>query len=231
MLFKIISSPFSALLTNWELTFVSSFFTVEPYINNNGKFNSREQISKLKILTPKAYEQAIGFLRIQDGTNILDTTSIHPESYHLAESFIKELGFNLKDIGTNKLIEVLDNVSVDEYVNKLNTDKYTLEDIIKSLKNPNLDPRDEMPQPILKSDILDIKDLKVGTHLQGTVRNVVDFGAFIDIGLHNDGLVHISKITDKYIKHPSEVLSPGDIVDCYVIEIKDNGKVSLSLMK
>ena len=114
----------------------------------------------------------------------------------------------------------------------LNTDIYTLEDVIKCLKSPNRDPRDEMPQPILKSDVLELEDLKVGMKLQGTVRNVVDFGAFIDIGLHEDGLVHISKITNKYIKHPSEVLSVGDIVDCYVDEIKkDKKKVSLSLLK
>ena len=119
-----------------------------------------------------------------------------------------------------------------KYQEKLKTDQYTLEDVITSLKKPNLDPRDEMPQPLLRSDILEIDDLKVGMKLQGTVRNVVDFGAFIDIGLHNDGLAHISKLTDKYIKHPSEVVSVGDIVDCYVEEIsKEKGKVSLSLLQ
>ena len=120
---------------------------------------------------------------------------------------------------------------MDEYKKKLNTDIYTLEDVISCLKAPNRDPRDDMPQPILKSDVLELSDLKVGMKLQGTVRNVVDFGAFIDIGLHEDGLVHISKITNKYIKHPNEVLSVGDIVDCYVDEIKmDKKKVSLSLL-
>ena len=201
------------------------------YRNNKGKFTSRETVLKEKVLTPKAYEQAIGFLRIQDGTNILDSTAIHPESYDIALSLLKELGLTTNDIGTDLLIKKLDNINIDEYVSKLNTDKYTLEDVITSLKKPNLDPRDEMPQPILKSDVLDVKDLKKGMKLQGTVRNVVDFGAFIDIGLHNDGLVHISKITKDYIKHPSEVLSVGDIVDCYVIDIKDNGKVSLSLIE
>ena len=201
------------------------------YRNNKGKFTSRETVLKEKILTPKAYEQAIGFLRIQDGVNILDSTAIHPESYDIALNLLKELGLSTSDIGTESLIKRLDNINVDEYVSKLKTDKYTLEDVITSLKKPNLDPRDEMPQPILKSDVLDVKDLKKGMKLQGTVRNVVDFGAFIDIGLHNDGLVHISKITKDYIKHPSEVLSVGDIVDCYVIDIKDNGKVSLSLIE
>ncbi|MBR1376629.1 MAG: RNA-binding transcriptional accessory protein [Bacilli bacterium] len=201
------------------------------YRNSKGKFNSREDVKKSKLLTPKAYEQAIGFLRILDGSNILDSTSIHPESYDIALNLIKTLGFGIEDIGTDRLVDALNKVNIDEYVTKLNTDKYTLEDVILSLKKPNRDPRDEMPQPILKSDVLDIKDLKVGMKLQGTVRNVVDFGAFIDIGLHNDGLVHISKITNEYIKHPSDVLSVGDIVDCYVIDIKDNGKVSLSLIE
>ncbi len=200
------------------------------YRNNKGKFNSRKELTK--ILSDKTYEQAIGFLRITDGENILDSTSIHPESYNIAINLLKELNMTLNDIGTNELITKLNNINIEEYTSKLNTDKYTLEDVIKSLISPNRDPRDEMPQPILKSDVLELKDLKVGMKLQGTVRNVVDFGAFIDIGLHEDGLVHISKITDKYIKHPSEVLSVGDIVDCYVYEIKkDKEKVSLSLLE
>ena len=137
-----------------------------------------------------------------------------------------------KDIGTENLINKLNNINIEEYKNKLNTDIYTLKDIISSLKKPNRDPRDEMPKPLLKSDILDIKDLSIGMKLQGTVRNVIDFGAFIDIGLHNDGLIHISKLTDKYIKHPSEVLNVGDIIDCYVIDInKEKEKVSLSLIE
>ena len=141
------------------------------------------------------------------------------------------LGFGLEDIGKEELIKKLDTINLEEYREKLNTDIYTLEDVISSLKKPNLDPRDEMPQPLLKSDVLDIKDLTIGMKLQGTVRNVVDFGALIDIGLHNDGLAHISKLTDKYIKHPSEVLSVGDIVDCYVEDISlEKEKVSLSLL-
>ena len=202
------------------------------YRNNFGRFNSREEIKKKKILSDKVYEQAIGFLRITEGNNILDETGIHPESYDITLKLLKELNCNLDDIGTNELINKLDNINLNEYKNKLNTDIYTLEDIVSSLKKPNRDPRDEMPQPVLKSDVLNIKDLKVGMKLQGTVRNVVDFGAFIDIGLHNDGLVHISKITDSYIKHPSEILSVGDIVDCYVLEInEEKEKVSLSLLE
>lgn len=200
------------------------------YREEKGKINNRKEIEKL--LNEKAYEQAIGFLRITDGDNILDSTGIHPESYNIALELLKELGMTLQDVGSNDLINKLNEINLEEYKDKLNTDIYTLEDVVNSLKRPNRDPRDEMPQPILKSDILELEDLKIGMRLQGTVRNVVDFGAFIDIGLHEDGLVHISKITNKYIKHPSEVLSVGDIVDCYVDEIKlDKKKVSLTLIK
>ena len=141
------------------------------------------------------------------------------------------LDLSVDDLGTDKLIEKLD-IDVDDYSKKLNTDIYTLQDIIECLKKPNRDPRDEMPKPILRSDILHIEDLQVGMKLQGTVRNVVDFGVFIDIGLKNDGLAHISKLTDKYIKHPMEVVNVGDIVDCYVDDINlEKNKVSLSLLE
>lgn len=201
------------------------------YREANGRINSRDEIKKNKLLSDKAYLQAIGFLRVTEGSNVLDVTGIHPESYDVTMKLLDCLDLSLSDIGSSHMSEVLSNINVNEMVSKLNTDKYTLEDIIKSLISPNRDPRDEMPQPILKSDVLDIKDLSNGMKLQGTVRNVVDFGAFIDIGLHNDGLVHISKITDKYIKHPSDVLSVGDIVDCYVIDIDlEKEKVSLSLI-
>ena len=143
-----------------------------------------------------------------------------------------ELGIDLNDIGTPKIVEKLSNIDITEYSNKLGIDKYTLEDIISSLSNPLRDPRDDMPRPILRSDVLKLEDLTIGMKLQGTVRNVVDFGAFIDIGLKNDGLVHISKMSNGYIKHPSEVVSVGDIVDCYVDEIHlDKKKVSLSLLE
>ena len=199
------------------------------YRDKKGKFSSRGEIEK--ILSDKVYEQAVGFLRIPDGNNILDSTGIHPESYNVAMNLLKEINMDLSDVGTEKLVKKLDEVNTNEYKDKLNTDIYTLEDVISCLKAPNRDPRDEMPQPILKSDVLELSDLRVGMKLQGTVRNVVDFGAFIDIGLHEDGLVHISKITNKYIKHPNEILSVGDIVDCYVDEIKmDKKKVSLSLL-
>ena len=197
-----------------------------------GKFTSREEIKKLKGITPKVYEQAIGFIRIPDGVNPLDKTSIHPESYEVAKKLLESIGMNLNDIGTDKLKEKLDNIDIDKVCLDIKTDKYTLKDIIDDLEKPGRDLRDNMPKPILKSDVLTLDDLHIGDKLQGTVRNVVDFGVFIDIGLHNDGLAHISKLTNKYIKHPSEVVSVGDIVDCYVIDInKEKEKVSLSLIE
>ena len=210
----------------------SAINKIIEYREKVGKIKSREEIKKKKLLSDKAYEQAIGFLRITDGDNVLDSTAIHPESYNIALELLKELNFSIKDVGSEELIKKLDSINLEEYKTKLNTDIYTLEDVVSSLKKPNLDPRDEYPQPILKSDVLDIKDLTVGMKLQGTVRNVVDFGAFIDIGLHNDGLAHISKLTNRYIKHPSEVVSVGDIVDVYVDDISlEKQKVSLSLIE
>ena len=200
--------------------------------NENGKINSREEIKKIKGITPKVYEQSIGFMRIIDGTNPLDKTSIHPESYKETENLLKSLNLSKEDIGTEKLKEALKDFDLTKYCEELKIDKYTLEDIVGDLQKPNRDPRDNMPQPLLKSDILHIEDLKIGTKLQGTVRNVVDFGVFIDIGLHNDGMAHISKLTNRYIKHPSEVVSVGDIVDCYVTDISiEKEKVSLSLIE
>lgn len=202
------------------------------YRENKGRINSREEIKKAKLLSDKTYEQAIGFLRITEGNNILDETGIHPESYDITLNLLNLLNSNLNEVGKKELIEKLDNIDINEYANKLRTDIYTLEDVVSSLKKPNRDPRDEMPQPILKSDILDLKDLKVGMKLQGTVRNVAQFGAFIDIGLHNDGLVHISKMSNTYVKDPTDIVSVGDIVDCYVIDInEEKEKVSLSLIE
>ncbi len=200
--------------------------------NKNGRFNSRNELIDNKILSAKVYEQSIGFMRVLDGSNPLDKTSIHPESYDKTTKLLESIGMNYDSLGTEELILKLDNINIDDYSKKLDIDIYTLEDIINSLKKPNRDPRDDFDKPILKSDVLHIEDLKKGMELEGTVRNVVDFGAFIDIGIKNDGLVHISKITDRYIKHPSEVLSVGDIVTCYVDEVfLDKGKVALSLIK
>ena len=200
--------------------------------NKHGRFNSRNELIDNKILSDKAYEQSIGFMRVLDGSNPLDKTSIHPESYDKTTKLLESISMNYDSLGTEELISRLDNIDIDDYSKKLDIDVYTLEDIINSLKKPNRDPRDDFDKPILKSDVLHIEDLKKGMELEGTVRNVVDFGAFIDIGIKNDGLVHISKITDRYIKHPSEVLSVGDIVTCYVDEVfLDKGKVALSLIK
>lgn len=200
--------------------------------NKHGRFNSRNELIDNKILSAKAYEQSIGFMRVLDGSNPLDKTSIHPESYNKTTKLLESIGMNYDSLGTEELISKLDNINIDDYSKKLDIDIYTLGDIINSLKKPNRDPRDDFDKPILKSDVLHIEDLKKGMELEGTVRNVVDFGAFIDIGIKNDGLVHISKITDRYIKHPSEVLSVGDIVTCYVDEVfLDKGKVALSLIK
>lgn len=197
------------------------------YRDENGKIKDRLSIKKL--LSDKVYTQAVGFLRVI-GNNVLDRTAIHPESYDKTLKLLELLNLDIKDIGTEEFNEKL-NIDIKEYSKILEIDTYTLEDIIKSLKKPNRDPRDDMPRPILKSDILEVKDLKVGMKLQGTVRNVTPFGAFIDIGLHNDGLAHISKLSNKFIKHPMEVVNVGDIVDCYVDEIHiDKDKVSLSLV-
>lgn len=202
------------------------------YRDSKGRINSREELKKQKILSDKVYEQAIGFLRITDGDNILDVTDIHPESYDVTLKLLEKIGCTTGDIGSEKLVNALKNINIEEKAKELNTDFYTLDDIVKSLLKPNRDPRDEMPKPILKSDVLHVEDLHIGDKLQGTVRNVVDFGLFIDIGLHNDGLAHISKLSKEYIKHPSELFGVGDIVDCYVIDIKkDQEKVSLSLIE
>lgn len=200
------------------------------YREVHGKITSREEIHQIQGISDKVYEQSIGFIRIQEGTNPLDRTSIHPESYPVAEKLLASLGFTPNDVGSAALKEKL--ATFDLQNSNLEVDSYTLQDIVEALQKPNRDPRDELPKPLLKSDVLHIEDLHLGDKLQGTVRNVVDFGLFIDIGLHQDGLAHISKLTDQYIKHPSELFSVGDIVDCYVIDIKkEQEKVSLSLIE
>ena len=201
------------------------------YREDNGKIKSRSEILDKKILSSKVYEQAIGFMRVIDGDDVLDKTPIHPESYNDTIKLLDNLGFSINDIGSNKLQEALDTIDIDKYSKDNNIDKYTLEDIIKCLKQPNRDFRDDFQKPLLKSDILEIEDLKRGMELEGTVRNVVDFGVFIDIGLHDDGLAHISKLTKDYIKHPMEVVSVGDIVKCWVDDVNlDRKKVSLTLL-
>ena len=209
----------------------SSIEKIINYRESNGKIKSRLELLKNKVLTPKAYEQSIGFMRVIDGDNVMDVTPIHPESYKTAVKLLNDLNLSLDDIGSKNLVDKLSGIDIEEYANNNNVDIYTIKDIVECLKKPNKDFRDDFDKPLLKSDILKIEDLKVGMELSGTVRNVVDFGAFIDIGLHDDGLVHISKMTDKFIKHPSEIVSVGDIVTCYVDDISlDKNRVCLSLI-
>ena len=196
------------------------------------KIKNREEIKKIKGVSDKVYEQAIGFLRIPDSSNPLDNTGIHPESYPLTEKLLEKLNININELNKEENKEILKKQNVKELAQVLDTDVYTLEDIIKELLTPGLDPRDSLDSPVLKSDILHIEDLKVGMELTGTVRNVASFGAFIDIGLHDDGLVHISKMSKSFVKNPNDIVSVGDIVKCYVDNIDlEKQKVSLSLIK
>ena len=202
------------------------------YRLNKGKITSRLEIKKIKGISDKIYEQAIGFLRIIDGTNPLDKTAIHPDNYNDTLDILNKLNLTINDLGSEKLINVLDNVDLESLRKELDISEYTFIDIIDALKRPNRDPREEASKPILKSDVLTIDDVKIGMELTGTVRNVIDFGLFIDVGLHNDGLAHISKLSKNFVKHPSDLFQVGDIVTCYVVDIdKKNEKISLSLLK
>ncbi len=200
--------------------------------DEQGKFTSRNALKKIKGMTDKIYQQSIGFLRILDGENPLDKTPIHPEQYNAVEKLLEKIGLTTKSLGSEELITKLDDLDKKALQQELAIDAYTLDDIILSLKKPLRDPRDEMMKPLLRQDILHIEDLHIGDELQGTVRNVVDFGLFIDVGLKNDGLAHISQLTNQYIKHPKELFNVGDIVTCYVIDISlEKQKISLSLRK
>lgn len=194
---------------------------IVAYREENGRFADRRQLLKVSKLGPKAYEQCAGFLRIHEGGNPLDTTSVHPESYEAAENLLKKQGFSPEDIRGGKLTGLA--LTIKDYgklAEELGIGEITLKDIVKELEKPGRDPRDEMPKPILRTDVLEIKDLTEGMILKGTVRNVIDFGVFVDIGVHQDGLVHISEITDKkFIKHPLEVVSVGDIVEVKVMSV------------
>ncbi len=190
------------------------------YREENGRFTNRKQLLKVAKLGPKAYEQCAGFLRISGGENPLDNTSVHPESYEAAQKLLKKLGFDEEAVREGNLVGLSFMIrNKEKMAQELGIGEITLSDIIKELEKPGRDPRDEMPKPVLKSDILEITDLKPGMLLKGTVRNVIDFGAFVDIGVHQDGLVHISQMTDKYIKHPLEAVSVGDIVDVAVLSV------------
>ncbi len=209
-----------------------SIEAILDYRDKKGKIKSRKELKNIKSYGDKAYEQSIGFIRIVDGENILDKTAIHPESYDKTLKLLDSLDINISEIGNDDVKNKLKNVDIKKESESIGIDEYTLTDIVSCLIAPGRDPRDDVPAPILRGDVLKLEDLKVGMKLKGTVRNVVDFGAFIDIGIKNDGLVHISKITDRYIKHPLEVLNVGDTVDCYVDEVfMDKKKVSLSLIE
>ncbi len=201
---------------------------IVAYREENGRFESRKELLKVPKLGPKAFEQCAGFLRITGGSNPLDATSVHPESYEVAEKFLENMGTTAEDIFKGHgAFYVKDYRKMAE---SLGTGEMTLRDIVKELGKPGRDPREEMPKPVLRTDVLDMKDLKEGMILKGTVRNVIDFGAFVDIGVHQDGLVHISQMTDRYIKHPLEAVSVGDIVEVKVLNVDEKKKrISLTM--
>ena len=204
---------------------------IVAYREEQGRFETRKQLLKVAKLGPKAFEQCAGFLRIQNGKNPLDATSVHPESYEAAEKLLKKQGFTTEDICAGKLAGL--SLTIKDYkklAEELEIGEITLRDIVKELEKPGRDPRDEMPKPILRTDVLEMKDLKEGMILKGTVRNVIDFGAFVDIGVKNDGLVHISEMSSKYIKHPMDVVSVGDTVKVRIIKIDpEKQKIGLSM--
>lgn len=211
------SAPLLAYISGISSTIAKN---IVNYREENGQFKDRKELLKVPKLGPKAYEQCAGFMRITGGKNPLDGTSVHPESYDAAEKLLKKQGFQAKDILAGKLTGL--SLTIKDYkklAEDLGIGEITLRDIVKELEKPGRDPRDEMPKPILRTDVLDMKDLKEGMILKGTVRNVIDFGVFVDIGVHQDGLVHISQITDKFIKHPLEAVSVGDIVDVKVMSV------------
>ncbi|ENK6463556.1 RNA-binding transcriptional accessory protein [Staphylococcus pseudintermedius] len=201
------------------------------YREENGAITHHRQLNKVKRLGAKTFEQSIGFLRIVNGKEPLDNTAIHPESYDATYQLLENLELKITDIGTSELAKVLSTLNIASYATKLNIGVPTLEDIVKSLIAPNRDPRDDYETPELKSDVLSIEDLSKGMKLNGTVRNVVDFGAFVDIGIKQDGLVHISKLAKKFIKHPMDIVSVGDIVEVWIENIDENkGKVALTMI-
>ena len=209
--------------------------SIEAIINyrlEKGKIVSRQELKEINGVSDKAFEQSAGFLRINDGENPLDATAIHPDNYTDAKNILHYLNLDIKDIGTETIIYILGTTDLEEMRKELNIDNYTFYDIVEALKKPHRDPRDEAPKPILKSDVLTIDDVTMGMELVGTVRNVVDFGIFVDVGLHNDALAHISKLSKDFVRRPSDLFKVGDIVTCYVIGIdKKAEKISISLLK
>ncbi|WP_302058248.1 Tex family protein [Paenibacillus sp. MZ04-78.2] len=205
---------------------------IVKYRDDNGKFTSRAQLQKVPRLGAKAFEQSVGFLRIAGGGNPLDNTPIHPESYDVVDKLFRELKLELSQLGSAELKAVLQSLEPEELAPKLGVGVPTLRDILDSLQRPGRDPREELPAPIFRTDVLQIEDLKPGMELQGTVRNVIDFGAFVDIGIKNDGLVHISQLSNSYVKHPMDVVSVGDVVTVWVLNVDlKKGRVGLTMKK
>jgi hypothetical protein len=203
------------------------------YRETNGRFTNRKQLLKVAKLGPKAFEQCAGFMRISGGDNPLDATSVHPESYEAAKKLLEVMGYDIDSISSGELIGLKSKIEdMGRLADELGIGTITLEDIVKELEKPGRDPRDEMPKPILRKDVLDMKDLASGMILKGTVRNVIDFGAFVDIGVHQDGLVHISQMSaERRVEHPLDIVSVGDIVDVRVIDVDVNkGRISLSMI-
>lgn len=207
---------------------------IVSYREENGTFTSRTQLKKVNKLGEKAFQQCAGFLRVPESKNILDNTGVHPESYKAAKELLEMCGFNSTGASADlkEIKEKTDRLNKAELSEKLGIGLPTLEDIIKELSRPGRDPRDELPPPMLRSDVMDMSDLKPGMELKGTVRNVIDFGAFVDIGVHQDGLVHISQITNRFIKHPSEVLKVGQVVTVWVLSVDEKkGRIALTMKK
>ena len=208
---------------------------IVDYREENGKFKSRKELLKVKRLGQKAYEQCAGFLRVMESKEALDNTSVHPESYKVAKELIKTLGYTEEDLKNGKLVDIDERVKakgISNLAKELEVGEPTLNDIIKEIKKPGRDPREELPKPIFKSGVIEMKDLKPGMILMGTVRNVSDFGAFVDIGVHQDGLVHKSQMADSFVKHPLDIVKVGDVVEVRILDVDLKRKrISLSMKK
>ena len=206
---------------------------IVEYRETNGKFKRREELKKVKKLGDKTFEQCAGFLRIPDGDNVLDNTSVHPESYEAAKKLLDIMGYSLEDVKNRKLdglVEKVEKMGMEKVAREIGVGVPTLKDIIKELLKPGRDPRDELPKPMLLTDVLHLEDLRPGMILTGTVRNVADFGAFVDVGVHQDGLVHISELSDKYVKSPMDVVSVGDIVKVRILDVDvERKRISMSM--
>ena len=208
---------------------------IVAYREENGAFLSRKALLKVPKIGPKAFEQCAGFLRVPAAANILDNTGVHPESYDAAEKLLKACGFTLADVKNGKvdgLTARAERLTIPKLSEMTGAGEMTVRDILRELEKPGRDPRDELPPPMLRADIMDMNDLKPGMELTGTVRNVIDFGAFVDIGVHQDGLVHISQLADRFIRHPSEVVRVGDVVKVTVLNVDPKtGRISLTMKK